>query len=288
MREKIFKCFRLCKSAKKTGMFFAAFVLTVAVMCASFTEVRGDMTGADETARTNAKVQILGTEYAAAAVAEQTVAAVHATVQNSPDKQVLTADDGKNGQIVLADAQAKPVPIKLSAEENGADGQAAAKKDLNIQTAVAGKKEQAEGFVYSEKIPLNRELQEYTFQRCSELGLEYELVLAVMWRESRFDSNALHLNSNGTFDSGLMQINDINKKWLNEKRGIDNLMDPYQNIDAGTAILGDLYEKYGEHGAMLAYQYGEAGMVRKVNQGVTTSRAVEAAYRQREYYRKLI
>jgi soluble lytic murein transglycosylase-like protein len=144
------------------------------------------------------------------------------------------------------------------------------------------------GFVYSDKIPMSYELQEYTYQKCEERGLEYELVLAVMWRESRFNTDAVNVNVNGTQDSGIMQINDVNKAWLSERWGIEDLMDPYQNIDAGTAMLGGLTDKYGEHRAMLAYQYGETGMARKLANGVTTSTAIEKAYRQREVYKELL
>ena len=143
-------------------------------------------------------------------------------------------------------------------------------------------------FVYSDKIPMSYELQEYTYQKCVERGLEYELVLAVMWRESRFKPDAVNVNANGTQDSGIMQINDVNRGWLSERWGIEDLMDPYQNIDAGTAMLGGLQDKYGSHRAMLAYQYGEAGMARKLANGVTTSTAIEKAYRQREVYKELL
>jgi soluble lytic murein transglycosylase-like protein len=109
-----------------------------------------------------------------------------------------------------------------------------------------------------------------------------------MWRESRFKADAVNVNVNGTQDSGIMQINDVNKAWLSERWGIEDLMDPYQNIDAGTAMLGGLTDKYGAHRAMLAYQYGETGMARKLANGVTTSTAIENAYRQREVYKELL
>ena len=40
-------------------------------------------------------------------------------------------------------------------------------------------------------LPLSEELQRYTYNRCQELGLEYEMVLAIMWRESRFQPTAV-------------------------------------------------------------------------------------------------
>jgi soluble lytic murein transglycosylase-like protein len=86
----------------------------------------------------------------------------------------------------------------------------------------------------------------------------------------------------------MMQINDVNRAWLRERYGIEDLMNPYQNINAGTAMLGELKTKYGIHRAMMAYQYGEAGMARKVAKGVTTSTATENAYKQRDLYKQII
>lgn len=144
------------------------------------------------------------------------------------------------------------------------------------------------GFVYSDKIPMSYELQAYTYDKCVQRGLEYQLILAIIWRESRFQPDAVNVNRNGTRDSGFMQINDVNKGWLRDLYGINNLMDPYQNIDAGTAMLGTFTNKYGPHYALLAYQYGETGMKRQISRGKTTNQLVELVYRQRDYYRQFI
>jgi soluble lytic murein transglycosylase-like protein len=184
-------------------------------------------------------------------------------------------------EIRRAAPEIKTAELKPQTPPEPAPKEKAAEPEPDITAAQAG------GFVYSDKIPMSYELQEYTYQKCEERGLEYELVLAVIWRESRFDAGAVNVNKNGTQDSGIMQINDVNRAWLSE-RGIEDLMDPYQNIDAGTAMLGGLTDKYGAHMAMLAYQYGEAGMARKLANGVTTSTAIEKAYKQREVYKELL
>lgn len=134
------------------------------------------------------------------------------------------------------------------------------------------------GFVYLEEVPLSKELQLYTYNKCQEYNLRYSLVLAIMWRESGFNPNALGYNKwNDTYDSGLMQINDCNKGWLAEQCGITDLFDPYQCIDAGTEILHRLSHN-GEHGMLMAYQYGEAGMKKQIAKGVTTNSSIEKAY----------
>ena len=141
------------------------------------------------------------------------------------------------------------------------------------------------GFFYLRQIPLSYELQRYTFERSVALGLEYELVLALMWRESTFRIDAIGVNRNGTRDTGLMQINDVNHGWLRERYGIYNLMDPRQNIDAGTMILADLLSRYSEAQALVAYQFGEGGMLRMVRDGVCvytrSSRVREKRYEYR-------
>lgn len=136
-------------------------------------------------------------------------------------------------------------------------------------------------------LPLSEELQRYTYNRCQELGLEYEMVLAIMWRESRFQPTAVGVNRNGTRDSGLMQINDINKKWLFEEHGIEDLLDPYQNIDAGTAMLAGYFSKYGENFALMAYQYGEQGMLEKAKQGIETNDLTLKVQNKRDEYKRI-
>lgn len=145
-----------------------------------------------------------------------------------------------------------------------------------------------DNFTYIKDIPLSYDLQLYTYNRCKELNLRYPLVLGIMWRESGFDPNARGYNTwNNTYDNGLMQINDCNKRWLKEQYGIDNLMDPYQSINAGTQILS-MFSKYGEHNMLMAYQYGEAGMKQQIAKGVTTNKQIQIAYDKAEEFQNMI
>lgn len=145
-----------------------------------------------------------------------------------------------------------------------------------------------DGFVYCPTIELSEELQRFTYEQCKEQGLDYTVVLALMWRESRFHVNAVGYNTNGTRDHGLMQINDVNKPWLQNELGIYDLMDPKQNIIAGTTMLGKMASKYGTHNALMAYQYGEMGMIRKLEQGVTTNQQIQQLYVKSNEFQELI
>ena len=65
------------------------------------------------------------------------------------------------------------------------------------------------------------------------MGVDSDLIKAVMSGESDGVVKAYNKNNNGTFDSGLMQINSCNYEWLTEELGITDFYDPEQNIKCG-------------------------------------------------------
>lgn len=87
------------------------------------------------------------------------------------------------------------------------------------------------GFRYY-NIPLSREYQEYAYNICKKYGIQYELLLAVMYCESGFNVNA----SSGTA-YGLCQIHYSNYSNLSSKLGITDLFDPYDNMTSGAYML---------------------------------------------------
>lgn len=119
-------------------------------------------------------------------------------------------------------------------------------------------------------IPLDAGLQKYTFDKCVEYGIEkhYELVLAIMWRESNFDTNAV----SSTNDYGIMQINACNHKALKKKLKFVDIMEPENNIEAGIYLISRMLKKYDRHEALMAYNMGEAGARRQWRRGNYTSR----------------
>ena len=79
----------------------------------------------------------------------------------------------------------------------------------------------------------DEEDKEYLYELCQENDLDYNLLVAVIYNESRFQSDAMHLNTNKTTDWGLMQINDSCYNFLKEECGISkmkDLLDPKTNI----------------------------------------------------------
>ena len=103
-------------------------------------------------------------------------------------------------------------------------------------------------------LPLSDELQRYTFDKSLERGLNYEMLLAIMFRESTFRDGVV----SRTNDYGLMQVNRGNHRWLSESLGITDFLDPKQNIDAGTFHLKGIVDNGFDdiHQILMVYNLG--------------------------------
>lgn len=121
-----------------------------------------------------------------------------------------------------------------------------------------------EGFTPLEcKLP--EELQEYTYYLCQAYYIDFEFVMAVMYKESSFRADVI----SGTSDYGLMQINKCNHATLTDALGITDFTDPYQNIHGGIYLLRGLFEKYEDPALVcMAYNLGEYGASVLWNKGV--------------------
>lgn len=124
---------------------------------------------------------------------------------------------------------------------------------------------------YISEISLPKEIQEFVYDECLKYdNVTYEEALAVMMTENaKFDAKAVNYNTNGTYDTGLFQINSVNAQWLNEKLGITDLTNPYQNIQAGIYILNSL--EYEAHQKYMSYNMGVTGAKRKINKGIEST-----------------
>lgn len=120
-------------------------------------------------------------------------------------------------------------------------------------------------------VPLDDELQDYIYTLCCAYGTDemYELMYAVIKRESQFDAAAL----SPTNDYGLMQINIGNHKWLSSELGIVDFLDPYENVHAGVYMLSSLIHKYDYNlnDALMAYNMGERNARKLWGRGVHTT-----------------
>lgn len=122
-----------------------------------------------------------------------------------------------------------------------------------------------DGFrVYS--IALSQDMQQYTYAMCEKYGVQYELLLAVMYVESRYNVNAV----GGGNSYGLCQIHYSNTANLQRAIGLTDLLDPYDNIEAGAYML-NMYLNAGrkrssdtyfiEHYGLNCYNMGEGMFV---------------------------
>ena len=128
-------------------------------------------------------------------------------------------------------------------------------------------------------INLSQDLQRYAWEISKEYDIRYSLLLAIMYRESGFNITATNYNTDGTYDSGLMQLNDTTRSFLDDY-GIVDLMDPYQNIRGGATILRYHLDNnnQNEQCALMAYQYGQAGAQSLFKQNIWTSKAIQRLY----------
>lgn len=116
----------------------------------------------------------------------------------------------------------------------------------------------------SDLVPLPTDVQEYIWNHCKKVTGDYKnyyaFILGAIQLESEFKRTAIHHNSNGSTDRGLMQINSCNIKEC-KRAGLitctDDLWDIYKNIDCGFHEMNDYIRKFGVcESAYFAYNTG--------------------------------
>lgn len=123
-----------------------------------------------------------------------------------------------------------------------------------IVTTTDEKNEDQERVYYD--VPLSKDLQDHIFNLCDEKGIEYQVAMALIHTESRFDATCVGDSGNSL---GLMQIQPRWHYERMERLGCDDLLDPYQNVTVGLDLFSDLLEEYGEvEYALMAYNGGGA------------------------------
>lgn len=108
---------------------------------------------------------------------------------------------------------------------------------------------------FREDVPLDYDTQALLRAACDESGVEYELALAVIWRETTF-RNVVGDNGNSF---GYMQVQ---PRWHGDRMarlGVTDLMDPFGNFRVGCDYLAELLEKYELPAALTCYNTGSPG-----------------------------
>lgn len=103
-------------------------------------------------------------------------------------------------------------------------------------------------------VPLDANLQNYIMYLCDEYCISASLVMALIERESNFNVSAIGDNGRSY---GLMQIQEYHHSERMDKLGVDNLLNPYQNVLVGIDILAEKLANYDTVGeALTAYNAG--------------------------------
>lgn len=136
------------------------------------------------------------------------------------------------------------------------------------------------------------DLKEYTAQVCDEYNVDYGLALGVIYNESRFKSGLTHLNTNGTIDYGLMQVNEVNFKYLNKTLGItsmNQLLDDRIGIKCGVHLLAYHKDATGNDStALLRYQVGEGTYRKYTKRGKYTNDTHGRVWQYRNIYHEYL
>lgn len=110
---------------------------------------------------------------------------------------------------------------------------------------------------YREDIPLDAEVQDHIYTLSEEKGIEPEIIFAMIWRESRYEVDAIGDSGRAW---GAMQIH---PRWHSDRMkrlGVetnDDLLDPIQNVTVGIDYLDELRRIYGDIAkALVAYNAG--------------------------------
>jgi len=118
-------------------------------------------------------------------------------------------------------------------------------------------------------VPLDEGIQHFIQEKCTETDIPMELVLALIETESGYREDVV----SKTNDYGLMQINRCNHSWLKRDLGLEDMLDPRQNITAGMYMLKQHLDKYGDtHKALMVYNMGSASASRLWKQGIYSSK----------------
>lgn len=121
---------------------------------------------------------------------------------------------------------------------------------------------------------------------CKPYNVAPELVLAIIWKESRMATDVV--SSNGKC-IGLMQISQGSHKERMEKLGVTDLTNPYDNILVGTDYLAELFEEYEDDGLVLDLYNGNNNAHTNFRNGIVSaysSKVCEKAYEFTEYYER--
>ena len=157
--------------------------------------------------------------------------------------------------------QSKPVVSKTPQKAQPQVKQPPKAQPLKAQP----QKKPVESSFYVKSIPMPYDQQKYLYNLSKQRGLDYKEMLAFIKHESEFRATVV----GGGNSFGYFQVNKVNHSRLSQTLKTKNdPFDPYVNINWGTYLVSELYQKYRGQGlsgtalkeaVLSAYNKGEGG-----------------------------
>lgn len=111
---------------------------------------------------------------------------------------------------------------------------------------------------YIDDLPISRVEQSYIHKMADKYNIKHSIVLGLIDLESEFDRDAIGRNKNSV-DYSLFQVNSNNQKWMDRVFNKQmNLMEFYDNTDAGMYILNS-YSDNNINKWLTQYNKGRGG-----------------------------
>lgn len=128
---------------------------------------------------------------------------------------------------------------------------------------------------------ISEEIQLYCLEVGEQYNVCYEILLAMIERESSGNPDAVNGNC-----KGLLQVSEKWHKGRMEKLGVTDLYDPYSNILVATDYLVELWERHGDvYTVLMCYNMGEKRALELVEQGKYSKYAIGICERSEELER---
>ncbi len=166
--------------------------------------------------------------------------------------------------------------------EQGEDGRTPSNSAGMISSGI----EQTEPmkYRYIEDCPLPQKTQRKIFEICAGATLSFELVMALIEKESGFEPECV---SDEGQSVGLMQIQERWHREIMDRLGCWDLYDPIQNVRVGVELLRRHFETYRDAAAaLMAYNGGQSYADRMIAEGEISAYADGVLKKAAEYERR--
>ena len=112
--------------------------------------------------------------------------------------------------------------------------------------------EEAEAYLKENRVEVPADIEEFCIKYGKENGIAPELLEAIIWKESRFQPEAVNRSC-----KGLMQVNTGCHKKRMDRLGVSDIYDPEGNIAVGSDYLRELFEANEDTATVLELYNGD-------------------------------